>query len=68
MNLILKGMRPKTLVAAIVPPMCAYAYYYAEFGLQNISYFFLCVLLALFIQIATNFYNDAIDHLKGADE
>ena len=68
LEIIVKGMRPKTLIAGIVPPITAYALYYSENGLQGLIYLILCVFLALFIQIATNYYNDAIDHLKGADE
>jgi len=68
LDLIIKGMRPKTLAAAIVPPVCAYTLYYSEYKTSAFIYLFLCLLLALFIQIATNFYNDAIDYLKGADD
>jgi 1,4-dihydroxy-2-naphthoate octaprenyltransferase len=69
LNLIVKGMRPKTLVAALVPPVCAYCFYVSQHdGHQEIIFLVLCVLLALCIQVATNFYNDAIDFLKGADD
>lgn len=48
--------------------MVAYAYYLAS-GLGNaLPYLVLCVLGALFIQLATNFFNDVIDHEKGADK
>lgn len=65
-QLLVKGMRLKTLPAAIVPPAMALAYYYRDYNEPN-RYFIYCILLALFIQIATNFYNDAIDAFKGAD-
>jgi len=68
LKFIIKGMRPKTLSAAIVPPVCAFALYYKENAEADIFYMWLCVGLALCIQIATNFYNDAIDFLKGADD
>lgn len=67
-NWMVQGMRPKTLVAGLVPPIVSYAYFYKNFGLKEFSSFFLCLLLAVFIQIATNFYNDAIDFKKGADK
>lgn len=69
LKFLLKGMRVKTLVAAVVPSVCSYSLFYSEQKTHTLfGYFLLCVLLALFIQIATNFYNDAIDFLKGADE
>ncbi|MFT6630650.1 MAG: 1,4-dihydroxy-2-naphthoate octaprenyltransferase [Bacteriovoracaceae bacterium] len=69
LNLIVKGMRPKTLIAALVPPVSAYSFYFTEVRAHDeIWVLILCVFLALFIQIATNFYNDAIDFIKGADE
>ncbi len=68
LQFFVKGMRPKTLVAAIVPPFGAYTLYKYNYGFQNWEYLLLCIFLALFIQIATNFYNDAIDYVKGADE
>ena len=68
-KLITKGMRPKTLIAALVPPISAYSFFFSITKSHNeIGLLVLCVLLALFIQIATNFYNDAIDYIKGADE
>lgn len=59
--------RPKTLPAAIVPVWsgCLMAWQLeCEFHL-NLA--ILTVLGALFIQIATNFFNDVIDARKGAD-
>lgn len=61
------GIRPKTLVAALIPPLVAGAYVYYLGGAVN--YFMLgsCLGLAIFIQMATNFYNDGVDYKKGAD-
>ena len=67
-NWIFLGMRPKTLVAGIVPPIVAYSVYYSKASFQNFDILIFCMLLAIFIQIATNFYNDAIDFKKGADK
>jgi 1,4-dihydroxy-2-naphthoate octaprenyltransferase len=65
-NFIL-ATRPKTLLAGVVPPLVAYSYYFARTGDNQSLYLLLCVLGALLIQIATNFFNDVIDHEKGAD-
>ena len=69
MNLkqFLLGTRPKTLVAAVVPVLCAYSLALYRYEQVSSLYAVLCLLLALCIQIATNFYNDAVDHPKGAD-
>ena len=60
-------MRPKTLAAAIVPPLVSLCYARSE-NFEVSLIILNCVLLALFLQIATNFYNDGIDKIKGADE
>lgn len=59
--------RPKTLPAAIVPVWvgCALAYHLT--GTWDGRLAFYTVTSALWIQIATNFFNDAIDAQKGAD-
>ncbi len=59
--------RPKTLSAAIVPVLVATALVRGE-GL-SITPWVSCfaVLSAIFIQIGTNFVNDALDFVKGAD-
>jgi 1,4-dihydroxy-2-naphthoate polyprenyltransferase len=65
-NFILAA-RPKTLLAGVIPPMVAYAYFLADSRGAGL-YLFLAVMGALFIQLATNFFNDVIDHEKGADK
>lgn len=65
-NFILAA-RPKTLLAGVIPPMVAYAYFLSE-SRGAVLYLVLAVMGALFIQIATNFFNDVIDHEKGADK
>lgn len=63
----LLALRPKTLSAAVVPILVGTALVYAE-GHQPDWWMFVCALMAsLFIQIGTNFVNDAIDFKKGAD-
>lgn len=66
-NFILAS-RPKTLLAGIIPPIVAYAYYLSKHQESAVGYLVLAVLGALFIQLATNFFNDVIDHEKGADK
>jgi len=59
--------RPKTLPAAIVPVWAGCVLAWKLTGTFDIL-LALCTLAgAVFIQIATNFFNDAIDHRKGAD-
>lgn len=65
-NFILAA-RPKTLLAGVIPPMVAYAYYMTLRESSALLYLILAVMGALFIQLATNFFNDVIDHEKGAD-
>ena len=59
--------RPKTLTAAIAPVIVATSL--THFLAFELSWWvLLCTLLAsLAIQIATNFFNDAIDFMKGTD-
>lgn len=66
-NFILAA-RPKTLLAGVIPPMVAYAYYLSTAEVSAAPYLILAVLGALFIQLATNFFNDVLDHEKGADK
>ena len=63
----LLAARPKTLPAAIVPVWLGCVLAWKLTGTIDIT-LALCTLGgALCIQIATNFFNDAIDHRKGAD-
>jgi 1,4-dihydroxy-2-naphthoate octaprenyltransferase len=65
---LLLTARPKTLAAAVVPVMVATALVSAE-GLQVHAWISVAaVLSAIMIQIGTNFVNDALDFLKGADK
>lgn len=60
--------RPKTLSAAVVPVVVGTALPMAE-GRPVIWWVTLCALLsAVFIQVGTNFVNDALDFIKGADK
>lgn len=61
--------RPKTLPAAVVPVWVGSMPVLVDGNPQTGSWllFWFTLLSCLCIQIATNFFNDAIDHLKGAD-
>ena len=67
MKHILAASRPKTLVAAFIPPIVAHGLYVHMYDKTSYFYLTLCVVAALLIQLATNYYNDAVDALKGAD-
>lgn len=67
MKNFLLATRPKTLLASVIPPMVAYAYFMAGHSFSSANYLVLTVIGALFIQLATNFFNDVIDFQKGAD-
>jgi len=66
-NAWLLAARPKTLAAAVVPVLIGTAL--AAKGPLPLDWrLFACTLLgAVFIQIGTNFVNDALDFKKGAD-
>ena len=64
---LLLTARPKTLAAAVVPVMVATALARAE-GFEVAWWISICALLsAVMIQVGTNFVNDALDFVKGAD-
>lgn len=67
MKSYLLAARPKTLPAAVVPVWvgCVLTYYLS--GTWNPRLAGFTLVATLFIQIATNFFNDAIDADKGAD-
>ena len=58
--------RPRTLGAALIPVIagCALAISVSAFDPLGSALILACAVL---IQIATNFFNDALDHAKGAD-
>lgn len=64
---IISGARPKTLAAGIVPVWAGGVLAWKLSGQLN-AWLRTCTLLgALCVQIATNFFNDAVDGKKGAD-
>jgi 1,4-dihydroxy-2-naphthoate octaprenyltransferase len=63
----LLAARPKTLTAGAVPVVVGTAFACADGPRIAWSLFTFALLGAIFIQIATNFINDALDFRKGAD-
>jgi len=66
MNPWIMAARPRTLGAAFVPVAAGAALATAAGSLDAASSI-LALACALLIQIATNFFNDAMDHARGAD-
>jgi 1,4-dihydroxy-2-naphthoate polyprenyltransferase len=64
----LHAARPKTLGAAVAPVIVG-SVVGAEFGLVQLDYeLLICTLLScVALQVATNWFNDALDFQKGAD-
>jgi 1,4-dihydroxy-2-naphthoate octaprenyltransferase len=64
---LLLTARPKTLSAAVVPVLVASALVKSEGRLVTWWIPTFAILSSIFIQIGTNFVNDALDFVKGAD-
>ncbi len=67
MKNFIMAARPKTLLAGIIPPLVSYFYFHSSTDTHKVAWVILCISGALFIQLATNFFNDVIDFKKGAD-
>jgi 1,4-dihydroxy-2-naphthoate octaprenyltransferase len=67
MKNFIMAMRPKTLLAGVIPPLVSFVYFTRQS--HETPYFLLicCLVSSLCIQVATNFFNDVIDYKKGAD-
>lgn len=64
---VVSGARPKTLAAGVVPVWAGGVLAWKLSG-EFDAWLWTCTLLgALCVQIATNFFNDAVDGKKGAD-
>ena len=59
--------RPKTLTAAVIPVLVGTALARAEVGVVQWDLFWCALWGAIFIQIGTNFVNDAADFKRGTD-
>ena len=58
--------RPKTLTASVSPVIVAIALAYSK-GVVNVGLSLLCICVAVFAQIASNYANDYFDFKKGTD-
>jgi len=67
MKALVLASRPKTLPAAIVPVWLGTTLAYYLTGEWSVSLMVATLGAAICIQVATNFFNDAIDARKGAD-
>jgi 1,4-dihydroxy-2-naphthoate octaprenyltransferase len=66
MKVWIEGARPKTLIASLSPVLIGTVIAFKSGGLHW-GIFLACVVFSLAVQIGTNFANDYIDFLKGAD-
>ena len=66
MNPWILAARPRTLGAAIVSVVAGCTLAFSAAGFDPLASA-LALICAVLIQIATNYFNDAIDHAKGAD-
>jgi len=66
MNPWILAARPRTLGAAVIPVLAGAALAFAAQAFDPLLTT-LILACAILIQIATNYFNDAIDHTKGAD-
>jgi 1,4-dihydroxy-2-naphthoate octaprenyltransferase len=64
---LLLASRPKTLPAALVPVWVGCVFAWEKTGMFSWTLAIATLGSAICIQIATNFFNDAIDDAKGAD-
>jgi 1,4-dihydroxy-2-naphthoate octaprenyltransferase len=67
MKNFIMAMRPKTLLASLIPPLVSFIYYVGQSHETPYLMLICCLVSALCIQVATNFFNDVIDFKKGAD-
>ena len=63
----LLAARPKTLAAAVTPVLVGTALAFRDLATIHWSSLLFALLGAVFIQIGTNYVNDALDFKKGAD-
>lgn len=66
-SILLQAARPKTLPAAVAPVLCGSALAWRLTGECSALLLFATLAGTIAIQVATNYFNDAIDAGKGAD-
>ncbi len=64
---VLEGARIKTLPAILIPVAMSGAWAFHQTGMFKKDIFFFTAFSAAFIQIAVNFFNDALDSKEGID-
>jgi len=64
---LILASRPKTLVAGLCPVFLGASYAYHYKGQLDFFYLTILVLASVCIQVATNFFNDALDADEGRD-
>lgn len=68
LSVFLSGLRPKTLIASLSPLFIVTAWIHFFKASVTWYLFTLGLISTIAIQIGTNFFNDAIDFKKGADQ
>jgi len=68
LNVLLIGIRPKTLTMSLMPILVATSFAFQQDGLIHIEALLAIILASISIQIATNLHNDAQDYLNGTDQ
>ncbi|MGH1469182.1 MAG: 1,4-dihydroxy-2-naphthoate octaprenyltransferase [Bdellovibrionales bacterium] len=64
---LISASRPKTLIAGICPVILGACFSFYFLGYLDVFYFTLILTASVLIQVATNFFNDAIDGESGRD-
>ncbi len=67
LSVFVRGARPKTLPAVIMPILMASAWAWRKTSLFDGGIFFLTLFAGIFLQCALNFFNDALDFQSGLD-
>ena len=67
LKLWIQAARPKTLIASISPVVLASCHFRSFSEDFPIIIFAGCLLFGIFVQISTNYFNDYLDFLSGAD-
>jgi 1,4-dihydroxy-2-naphthoate octaprenyltransferase len=64
---LIRASRPVTLTASIVPVIVGTVIANNYVSSIDVTFIFLILFSAIFLQIASNYFNDSIDFIKGAD-
>ncbi len=64
---LISASRPKTLIAGVCPVILGACFSFYFLGYLDVFYFTLILTASVLIQVATNFFNDALDGDAGRD-